>query len=272
VAVRRQLDTIGQPRLNVLKEYRRKPRVPLPHEPADNDLCLRLDSGKSPDIATDTVALDFLLGYVLLLAADKRPYFIDLHALRFDVPNHAVVELGTGRADAYQQAEDSALRDASHPRRGANGTTFDQRRDDRDFLRHADNVCHDLSIRYRFRISKRQPVKRQNSGGFLRFRPSRFGGSSGAPLALFVGHGFHSALAADLAAFGSHLPHDLLNDGKFHGFNGADGLYGDPASVLYGIKFFSIACALWHHYKRGTDQEERQDVRFSNGPTTPSLT
>ncbi len=61
VAVRRQLDAIGQPRLNVLKEYRCKPGASLSHEPADNELCLRLNGGKSPDIATDTVPLQFLL-------------------------------------------------------------------------------------------------------------------------------------------------------------------------------------------------------------------
>jgi exodeoxyribonuclease III len=268
VAVRGQLNAVRQPGLNVLKEYRCKPRVSLPHQPADNEFRLGFNGSEGPNVSTDTVSLDFLLGYVFLFTADKRPDFINLHALRLDIANHAVVELSTGRADTHQQAEDSALRHTSHAGSGANGATFDQRRDDRDFLRHADYICHDFSIRYRFRIVNSKDQERRFSGGFLYFCPSSFSSFSGASFPLFVGHSFQSALAADLAALRPHLPHDLLNNSKFNGFNGADGLYGDPAGVLYGIKFFSIACALWHNYKRGTKREERQAMQISNGPTT----
>jgi hypothetical protein len=127
-----------------------------------------------------------------------------------------------------------------------------------------------LSIRYRFRIVNSNTEKVAILLDFFGFRPPRFCGLSSAPFALFVGHGFQPTLAADPTAFGSHLSHNLLDYSKFYGFNGADGLHGDPASVLYGIKFFNVACALWHHYKRGTNREDRQAVRISNRPTTNS--
>jgi hypothetical protein len=60
----------------------------------------------------------------------------------------------------------------------------------------------------------------------------------------------------------------LLDDGQLDGFDGFNGLHGDPTGVLDGIKFFSIACPLWHNSKRGTNRRERQAVRISNGPTT----
>jgi hypothetical protein len=45
-----------------------------------------------------------------LLAPDKRPDLIDLHALRGHVADHAVVVFRAGRANGYQQPKDSALR------------------------------------------------------------------------------------------------------------------------------------------------------------------
>ena len=68
-------------------------------------------------------------------------------------------------------------------------------------------------------------------------------------MALFVGHGFEPALAADPTALSAHLPHDLLNDGKFHGFRIG---FQDPAGVLDGIKFFSSACPPGMQRTRGT--------------------
>jgi len=81
---------------------------------------------------------------------------------------------------------------------------------------------------------------------FLHVRPSRLSGFAGAPFALFIGHGFKTPLAADLPALSAHLPHDLLDDGKLDSFNGLNGLHGDPASALDGIKFCISACPLWH--------------------------
>jgi len=270
VAVSGQLNAVRQSRLNVLKEYRCKPRVSLPYQPADNQLRLSFNRGEGPNVAADTVSLNFLLSYVFLFTANERPNLINLHALGLNVTNRGIMELRAGRADALKQAEHSTLRYASHTDSGAHRAPLDQRRDDRYLLRHADNVCHKPSLRQRFRIVKRNERKGQLLSRFLRFCPSGFGSFASALRPLRIGHGFQSALAADLAALRAHLTHDLLDDGKLHGFNGTDGLHGDPAGVLDGIKFFSIACPLWHNSKRGTNRRERQAVRISNGPTTES--
>jgi hypothetical protein len=86
-----------------------------------------------------------------------------------------------------------------------------------------------------------------------------------ASRALFVRHGFHSALTADPAALSAHVPHDLLNDGKLRGLCSFQEY---PAGILDGIKFRSAACPLWHTPKRGTKPEDRQEMGISNRPTT----
>jgi len=46
----------------------------------------------------------------------------------------------------------------------------------------------------------------------LRFCPSSFSGFPRATAPLFRRHGFQATFAADSAAFGSHFPHDFLDD------------------------------------------------------------
>src|ERR1035437_1746785 len=84
VAVRGQLDSIGQTAFNVLKELRRTPGIPPSDHPGNNQLGLSLNRGKRPNVTADP-GLQFLLRNVLLLAADERPYLIDLDALGCDV-------------------------------------------------------------------------------------------------------------------------------------------------------------------------------------------
>ena len=103
---------------------------------------------------------------------------------------------------------------------------------------------------------------------FFGFRPSRFSGLSSAPRSLFIGHRFKSAFAADPAALGSHVTHDLLNDAKFHGFRS---FQKNPAGVLDGIEFFDCAFPLWHTPKRGTKRRNGQDMPISNRPTTETF-
>ena len=74
--------------------------------------------------------------------------------------------------------------------------------------------------RERFRIVKRKARKRAALGGFLCVCPPCFSGLSRATRALFVGHGGEPAFAADLATFGPHLAHNLLDDGQLDGFGG----------------------------------------------------
>ncbi len=53
--------------------------------------------------------------------------------------------------------------------------------------------------------------------GFLGLCPAGSSNFAGALFTLFVCHGLKPALAADIAALGPHLAHNLLDDGKFLG-------------------------------------------------------
>src|ERR1022692_622024 len=268
VAVSGQLDSIRQPACNVPKELRRTPGVPPSCQPRQDKLALSFNCGERPNVATDT---GFHLGLcdVLLLAPDKRPDLINLDPLSRNVADHAVMVFGASRANGHQEPKDSALRYASKANGRANRTAFDQRRKDRDFLVHADYVCHNSSIRQRFRIVKRQTKKDRKLCGFLGVRPARLSSLPGAPTALFVGHGFKAALPADPAPLGPHLPHDLLDNGKFYGFRQRDGFQGNAAGVLDGIERFStFASPLWHTSSVTRNAAARQGAENSNRPTT----
>jgi hypothetical protein len=271
VAVRGQLDSVRQTAFNVPKKLRRTPGVPPSCHPGDYELALGLNGRERPNVATDA---GFHFGFrdVLLLATDKRPDLIDLNPLRRDVADHAVMVmvLGAGRANSHQQAKDSALRYAGKANRRANRTAFDQRRYHRDPLFHADYVCHNPSIRQRFSIVKRTAKIDRVSGGFLYFGPSRLSGLPSATAALFVGHGFKAALAADAAALRSHVPHNPLDDGKLHGFRHGAGFQGNAPGVLNGIKNFCFASPLWHTSSVPRKAEACQGARISNRPTTRS--
>lgn len=265
VPVRGQLDSSAQPARNVLKELRRMPRVSPAYKPAKNQLGFCIDGGKSPDIARIPNLLPHLQRGVFFLRIAEGPDLIDLDPLGRNVTDNPILVLRARLANTRQEAKDSALRYASQANGGAHGTPFDQCRNDRDLLFGADNVRHEPIIRYRFRIRKRKATKVQFLGCFSCFRPSRFGRFPGAPFALFVGHGFHPALAADLTSLAAHLTHDLLNDGKF-----CSRFYGfqeDPAGVLNGIELRG-AFAVWHTPKRGTDRPDGSRGAFSNRPTT----
>ena len=267
VSVRGQLDSIRQPACNVPKELRRTPGVPPSCQPRQDKLALGLNGRERPNVATDT---GFHLGLcdVLLLAPDKRPDLIDLDPLGRNVADHAVMVFDASGPNSHQEPKDSALGYAGKANRGANRTAFDQRRKHRDFLVHADYVCHDSSIRQRFRIVKRKAKIDRRLCGFLGVRPSRLCRFPGATAALFVGHGFQAALPADPATLGPHLPHDPLDDGKLYGFRHGNGFQGNAAGVLDGIETFCFASPLWHTSIVTRNAAARQEAENSNRPTT----
>ena len=268
MAVRGQLDPIRQPGCNVSKELRRTPGVPPSCQPRQDKVALRFNRREGPNVATDP---GFQLGFrdVLLLAPDKRPDLINLDPLGCNVANHAVMVFGASGPNGHQEPKHSALRYAGKANSGANRTAFDQRRKHRDFLVHADYVCHDSSIRQRFRIVKKKRKKGRKLCGFLCVRPSRLRCFPGATAALFIGHGFEAALPADSAPLRSHLPHDLLDDGKLDGFRHGDGFQRNAAGVLDGIERFStFASPLWHTTSVTRNAAARQGAENSNRPTT----
>ena len=265
MAVRGQLDSVRQPASNILKEVRRTPRIPPAYSPTDNKLRVRVNCGEGPNVSSVSGAIPHGLRNVLLLGRDKAPNLIDLDTLRRYVANSHVLVLLASLTDAHQQPKDSALRHASQPNGRANRAPFDQRRDDRDFLVHADYVCHNLTIRHRFRIVNSKVIWSAVLLAVLDFCPTRFSGLTCATFALFVGHGFKPTLAADLAAFSAHLSHDLLDYGKFNGFRG---FQKHAPRVLDGIKFWSSAFPLWHIPKRCMDYGIGQEGTISNRPTT----
>src|ERR1035438_2153933 len=144
MAIRGQLDSIRQTAFNVLKERRRTPGIPPSNHPRNYELGLRFNRGERPNVSARPC---FRLGSgdILLLAPNKRPYFIDLNALGGNVADNAVLVFSTGRANTHQEPKDSAFGDSRHANGGPNGATFDKRRDDRYFLRRADYVCHNRS-------------------------------------------------------------------------------------------------------------------------------
>ena len=267
MAIRGQLDSVRQAAFNVPKELRRTPGIPPSYQPRNDQLGLRFNRRERPNVAAYS-GFQLLFRNVLLLAADETPDFVNLDPLRGNVAYNAVLIVGTGRADAHQQAKNRAFRHARHADCRPNGAAFDQCRDDRYFLRRVDYVCHNQSIRQRFRMVKRKAKKDRSLSGFLRFRPTRFGSFPRASSALFVGHGFKAALAADLPSLGPHLPHDLLSDGELNGLCGFDGFQENAPGVLGSIKSFCSAFALWHTLSVARMAEFRQGHESSNGPTT----
>lgn len=266
VAVRGQLDSIRQAALNILKKLRRTPGVPPSDHPGHYQFGLSFDCGERPNV-TAGAGFQFGSGDVLLFASDKRPDFINLNTLCGNVADNTVLVVSTGRADANQETKDSAFRDSSHADGGANRAAFHQRRDDRDLLCRADYVCHNQSIRQRFRIVKRKAEKYRILSRFLYFCPPRLGGFSRASFALFIGHSLKAALTADLAALGPHLPHDLLNDGELDGLCGFNGFQENAPGVLDGIEGFCTASPLWHTSSVARMAGPRQGARISNRPT-----
>jgi hypothetical protein len=180
---------------------------------------------------------------VLRFSPYIRPNLVDLDALRRNVLDYFVLVISTNRANTRQEAEDSALRYSSQSDSGAHRATFDQCRDHRDFLRHADYVCHKPIVRQRFRISKRKATIGSILRRFLCFCPPRLSSLLSAFASLCVSHSLKSALAADPSSLRSHLSHDLLNDGKLCALSSFN---ENPASILDRIKFFSCAFPLWH--------------------------
>jgi hypothetical protein len=90
VAIRGQLDTIRQAARDILKEVRRTPGVPPSYQPANHEFGIGFDGYERPHVATDA-GFQFLYRYLLLLAANETPYFIDLNALSRNVADIAVL-------------------------------------------------------------------------------------------------------------------------------------------------------------------------------------
>src|ERR1017187_556284 len=265
MAVRGQLDSVRQSASYILKEVRCTPRIPRTYLPTDYKLRICVNRGEGPNVSSVSSTLPHGSRHILLLGRDEAPNLIDLDALRRYIANGDILVLLAGFTDTHKQPKDSALRHACHRNALTNRAPFDQRRDDRDFLRRADYVCHDSTIRHRFRIVKKKVLSGRSLLAILRFCPTRFSGLACASFALFVGHGFKPALAADLAALGPHLAHDLLNDGKFYSFRGFQEY---TPRILDRVKFWSSAFPLWHTPKRCMNYENGQEGSFSNRPTT----
>ena len=267
VPVRGQLDSIRQTAFNVLKERSRTPGIPSSYHPRNHELGLSFNRGKCPNVSASP-RFHLFGGDVLFFAADKRPDLIDLNAFRGNVADNAVLVISTSRADADQEPKDSAFRHARQSDGGANRAAFNKRRYHRRFLFRADYVCHNQSIRQRFRIVKRKTKTDRFLCRVFHFCPSRFSGFSGTSFALFVGHGLKATLPADLPALGPHLPHDLLNDSELNGLCGFNGFQENAPGILYGIKVFCTASPLWHTSSVARTVLNRQGLQISNGPTT----
>ena len=267
VAVRGQLDSVRQPALNIPEKLRRTPGIPRPYHPRNNQLTLRFNRRERPNVST-VPNRHFLSGDVPLFTANKRPNFVNLDTLCSNVADNAVLILSAGRADTHQKTKHSTFRYARHAGSRANGAAFHQRREYRDLLVVADYVCHNQTIRQRFRIVNKKVAVGTVLLLFFSLRPSRFRGLLCTTFSLGVRHGFEAALPADLATFRAHLAHHLLNDGELNRFSGFYGFQENASGVLDRIQFLCAASPLWHDFRLAQTSPDRQACKFSNGPTT----
>lgn len=127
--VRGELDSIGDPRGQVLHESISGETVTVSHKIRNNQFAIRIDGDPCPRI---TITEDSLLfgRYVYLFGIAELPDFITLHAARPDAPHGAVVKLRTCYASILQQRENRTLRNTSHTAGSANGIAFHECRND----------------------------------------------------------------------------------------------------------------------------------------------
>ena len=177
MAVRGQLDAIPEPAGNILKEFQRTPGIPPSDEPSNHQLGIGINRRERPNVSAHAL-FNLLLGDVLFFAADETPDLIHLHALGGDIANHTVLVFDAGLANAGQQAKNSPFRHAGHADGDPDRASLNKRRNHRYLLRRADYICHDLTIRQRFRIRKRKVAEGSFLGAFLGFSPLCFSGLS----------------------------------------------------------------------------------------------
>src|ERR1035437_2497817 len=154
MAVRRQLNSIRQAALNILKELRCTPGVPPSNHPAYNELRLRFYGRERPDIPAMSLC-QLSGGDVLFFASNETPNLVNLNTLCRNVADNSVLILSTGRADFHEQIEDGMSSNTRHALRRTDRATLNERRDDRNFLFHAQRV-HEPSILQRFSMSTRK--------------------------------------------------------------------------------------------------------------------
>src|SRR5258708_40347710 len=113
MAVRRQLDAIGQARSNVPHEQLSEVSITRADKPRDDELRVRIQRRPGPHVA-DVWVFFPLFGDVPFLATDERPNLIALDSSASQVATDAALILGTSAANLDKQLGDGVLRNASH--------------------------------------------------------------------------------------------------------------------------------------------------------------
>lgn len=124
VAVRRELNAIGETGFQVVHEVPRCTGIAGANVPAGNQLRVRVNGGPSPNVTPAFARV--IVAEVLLFAANEGPNLIALDALAREVAESAVLILGAHAAQISQELHDRRAMDASHARHGTQGVAFNQ--------------------------------------------------------------------------------------------------------------------------------------------------
>jgi len=130
VAVRGQLNAIGEPSRQIVHEVLRVPRRTPSHAPRGNELGIGTERGPSPHVTISEVSAHFCR-YVLFLGVAERPNFVALDALARKIAKRVALIFRARHANPREKFDDGIFRNARHSHRGANRIPFDQGRDNR---------------------------------------------------------------------------------------------------------------------------------------------
>ena len=136
VAVRGQLDAIGEPFSQVMNETVGRLRIPLAYVPGYGKLGVGINGRPGPNVPKAELTFQ-PLGDVLFFGVSEGPDFIALDAAGFHAPNRAVMKVKAGLPDFRQELQDRALAVAGHAAGCPDGIAFYQSPDDPCFLFNA---------------------------------------------------------------------------------------------------------------------------------------
>ena len=155
VPVRRELDAIGKPSGQIRHKLRSAARIPLPHEPARDDLRVSAKRCPGPYVPKPELPLQVLRD-VLLLRVAEGPNLIALNPATGQVPKVGILVLRGGLPNFGQEAQDGPLRHAGHAAGRTNAVSLDEGGNNGTTLLFAQSVhthnMHDRSSIVKYKI------------------------------------------------------------------------------------------------------------------------
>ena len=137
----RQLHAIGQPPLEIANEGFGPGRVPLAHHPIANELCVSIDTGPRPNVASAT-RCRFGFWQIDGPRVAEAPDLVALDAFAGQTVHALVVEVEAELAGVRQEFGDGIDRDVADPRDRTHGRSLTEHREDLDTLGYR-QLVHD---------------------------------------------------------------------------------------------------------------------------------